>query len=161
MSEEQDNAQGFGDFHPEAATYRPYNDAMAAWRNQVRSMQESGALPPPAEEQALEAPETDAEESNSERLNRESVEALKARQDDAESREGESVEVVEDSGPPEAPQEAYDPAGHTAPEVLEYLKGVGYQEAVRVLQAEVDGKNRKGITSLTDDILSKARENDE
>ena len=45
--------------------------------------------------------------------------------------------------------------------MLEYLKGVGEQEAERVLESEQAGKNRKGITSLSDDILAKARENDE
>src|SRR5262245_40158521 len=52
-------------------------------------------------------------------------------------------EVGEDSGPePEA--EFYDPGVHTVTEVLEYMDSHP-EDRVRVVEAEVAGKNRKGM----------------
>lgn len=50
----------------------------------------------------------------------------------------------------------YDPAGHKADEVLAYLDGASYEEAVRVLDAEAaaDGKARVTITGKRDEILA-------
>lgn len=191
MSEEQNEVQGFGVYHPEAAGHTPYSDAMAAWRNQVRSMQDDGTLPPTQEGNELaEAqeqqeqeptpspePEQDAQSARDEQANVQEGEHVEVLQEGAESpQEGDQSnsgrlneksvsdlqerQAAEDAQQEES-QEVYDPAEHTAPEVLEYLKGVGEQEAERVLESEQAGKNRKGITSLSDDILAKARENDE
>lgn len=41
--------------------------------------------------------------------------------------------------------EPFDPSDHNGPEVIEYLKGADEAERERVLAAEAEGKNRKGI----------------
>lgn len=37
--QEEQPVEAFGEYHPEAAHYGAYNEAMAAWRNEVRAMQ--------------------------------------------------------------------------------------------------------------------------
>ncbi len=133
MSEDQ--VQGFGEYHPEAAGYAPYNDAMAAWHNQVKSMQAEGALP--ATQEVSEAVEAVPEESVPEEVSQEA---------------SDEVTAVEE----EAPAEVYDPADHTSPDVMYYLKICDYDEAVRVLDSEEHGKNRKGILNLKQEILDQA-----
>lgn len=163
MSENQDGptVEGFGEYHPEAAGYKPYNDAMAAWRNQVKSMQQGGELPQTQEPR--DEPQEDAEESSSARLNLQSEEELEEREraseSDSEAKDRTAGEGEPDSG--DGPHEVFDPAEHNAPEVMSYLKGAGEDEAVRVLESEEAGKARKGILNLKDEILAKARENDE
>lgn len=39
----------------------------------------------------------------------------------------------------------FDPSEHNGPEVIDYLKGADEAERERVLAAEAEGKNRKGI----------------
>ena len=188
MSEES-KAEGFGDYHPEAAGYGPYNDAMAAWRNQVRAMQAQGGAPnqeqisPAAEEEPQQPSAATGEDpgtqepstpSSEPQQDAEGVQGTMQERDertvtqgDSESGDEEVPAPIPDPAPEgqaeeaDGPKEVYDPADHTAPEVLDYLKGVGEDEAKRVLESEEAGKNRKGITSLKDDILAKARENDE
>jgi hypothetical protein len=189
----EQTGEGYGDFHPEAAAYGPYNDAMAAWRNQVKAMQAEGALP--AEQQAAPEAQSDAEPTqpvegtqepstsspeaqegaegsqDDNVVQRTTEEALDLNEDGtAKEGEPESAEQtmaqrdqvdVPDAQDGDEPKEVYDPSAHTAPDVLEYLKGVGEDEAKRVLESEEAGKNRKGITSLKDDVLAKARSNDE
>lgn len=46
--------EGHGVYNPQAAAHAPYNEAMAAWFNEVRSMQLSGSLPAPREEPEVE-----------------------------------------------------------------------------------------------------------
>jgi hypothetical protein len=157
MSEDQ--VQGFGAYHPEAAGYAPFNDAMAAWRNQVKSMQDDGTLPQ-SEETPLDALQKDAEPS--ERVSDPEP------QGDAESPgEEPTPQVVPDPEPQsdsdeatvsenEAPAEVYDPAEHTSPDVLYYLKVCDYNEALRVLESEENSKNRKGILNLKQEILDQA-----
>lgn len=55
-----------------------------------------------------------------------------------------------DPGPdPEAnPAEAYDPGDHSVGEVEEYLKTASDEEKARVIEAEQNGKQRKGILAL-------------
>lgn len=179
MSEQ--TGEGFGDFHPEAAAYGPYNDAMAAWRNQVKAMQAEGTFPAEQTQQAAPEAQSDAEPTQPPEGTQESSPASPEAQEGAEgAQEGTTTESEPESAEqtmaqrdeadqdePDAqadddePKEVYDPSAHTAPEVLEYLKGVGEDEAKRVLESEEAGKNRKGITSLKDDVLAKARSNDE
>lgn len=182
MSEQQEGptVEGFGEYHPEAAAHPPYNDAMAAWRNQVKAMQRGGELPDTraAQDDPQEAagetgdatPDSDPQEGSQQRqeaaegsqdgnvVHRTMAEALDLKEDGT-PKEGNPPEDDQDSG--DGPHEVFDPAEHTAPEVLEHLKGSGEEEAVRVLESEEAGKARKGILNLRDDILAKARENDE
>lgn len=60
----------------------------------------------------------------------------------------------EDTPPP------YDPGEHRTADVLEYLAGAGEVEAVRVLDAEVAGQDRKGIAKLRPELLERARATD-
>jgi hypothetical protein len=56
----------------------------------------------------------------------------------------------------------FDPADHNADEVLAYLKDADEAEAVRVLDAEAAGKERKGITNQREQILaSKQKEGED
>lgn len=141
MSEDQ--VQGFGDYHPEAAGYAPFNDAMAAWRNQVKSMQDSGALPPSEETpfDALQKAPEPVEDVPEESVPEETSQDVSDKAEAAEN---------------EAPKEVYNPADHTSPDVIYYLKICDYDEAVRVLESEEHGKNRKGILNLKQDILDQA-----
>jgi hypothetical protein len=56
-------------------------------------------------------------------------------------------DTEQDSGP-------FDPSDHKADEVLTFLDTASYEEAVRVLDAEADGKNRVTITGKRDEILA-------
>lgn len=56
--------------------------------------------------------------------------------------------------PPAADGEPFDPAEHGVDDVLEYLGGASYDEAVRVLDAEATGKNRVTITGKRDALLA-------
>jgi hypothetical protein len=42
----------------------------------------------------------------------------------------------------------FDPGEHTAPEVIEYLKGADEEECARVLAVEAEGQKRKGVLAL-------------
>ncbi|MGW1039331.1 hypothetical protein [Streptomyces sp. NPDC002547] len=56
----------------------------------------------------------------------------------------------------------FDPAEHSAKEVLAYLEGVGDVEAQRVLQAEENSATpRKGVLGQRDAILARARAHDQ
>lgn len=46
--------------------------------------------------------------------------------------------------------EPFDPGQHTAPEVVEYLKGADGEERARVLAVEAEGQKRKGVLSFTE-----------
>lgn len=59
----------------------------------------------------------------------------------------EKDEAEQDSGP-------FDPSGRKADEVLAYVGAASYEEAVRVLDAEANGKNRVSIVGKRDDILA-------
>ena len=58
---------------------------------------------------------------------------------------GEGEEIEEDDRVI-TEDDLYDPADHTVPEVEEYLEGASEEERARVLAAEKNGKNRKGLT---------------
>ena len=49
--------------------------------------------------------------------------------------------------------EAYDPAEHTVPEVLEYVED-DTERAAQVLEAELAGKNRSTLTSALEELLT-------
>lgn len=53
---------------------------------------------------------------------------------------------------------SFDPAQHNADEVLAHLDTADEAEARRVLDAEAEGKNRKGITGQRDQILDSKKE---
>jgi hypothetical protein len=157
MSEEQEpQVQGFGEFHPKAASYSGYNDAMAAWHNEVKNLQNPpSSAPPEVEEEAPAAAQDDAAGEQTQAKPQETEQDSQKPQKTSEPRKGE-----QDSGTGE-PREVYDPAAHTALEVMGYLKGVGEAEAERVIDSEAAGKNRKGITGLREDFLAQARNNDQ
>lgn len=164
MSEE--DIKGFGAYNPQAADHGPYNEAMAEWRNQVLAMQQAGTLPGSPE--AVVADETLSERPAEDPGGEDAQEPQMSLQGDSEG--GEELVPAPQPDPAEQgsaepeddePHEVYDPAQHNAPEVLDYLKGVGYEEACRVLESEEAGRNRKGIVNLKSDILTKARNNDE
>lgn len=71
------------------------------------------------------------------------------------------VERLEEPGPTKEPEDSgpFDPAKHGAPAVLDYLATADEPEAARVLDAEAEGKARKGIVEQRDAILARAREN--
>ncbi|TDB86278.1 hypothetical protein E1264_18460 [Actinomadura sp. KC216] len=74
--------------------------------------------------------------------------------------------VEEVSPRPDAPAEAtetgpFDPSKRDVQAVLLYLDGAGEAEALRVLDAEADGKARKGILDHRDEILTREREAEE
>lgn len=150
MTEEQ-RAEGFGEYFPEAASHPAYSDAMAAWRNQVASLQQSGELPVPAQE-PQQATETSAEPEGTPESQEPSPDAEERQDDDGDGR-------TDQSEPTE--HELYDPSRHNAPEVMLYLDGAGYQEALRVLEAEQQGKARKGILNHKDEILQREKFADE
>lgn len=60
----------------------------------------------------------------------------------------------ESQTPPPADDKPYDPAEHGVEEILAYLDGASYEEAVRVLDAEAAGKNRVTITSRREAVLA-------
>lgn len=61
-----------------------------------------------------------------------------------------------------APQEAgpFDPGAHIAADVLAYLETAGEAEALRVMDAEAAGQNRKTILKNRDAVLEAARAHD-
>lgn len=62
----------------------------------------------------------------------------------------------------ESDGDPYDPSDHPVKDVLAYLEDVGEEEAVRVLQAEENAENpRKGIVGQREDVLARARANDQ
>lgn len=63
-------------------------------------------------------------------------------------------------GTPAEEVEVFDPDAHRTADVLAYLEGVGEREAVRVLDAEVAGQDRRGIANKREELLAKARAND-
>jgi hypothetical protein len=63
---------------------------------------------------------------------------------------GEARTLTPPASPP-APADGgdpFDPGEHTAPEVIEYLKGADDEERARVLAAEAEGQKRKGVLAL-------------
>lgn len=179
MTEQPDEqkVEIYGEYHPEAAHYGSYNESMAAWRNQVRSMQQAGSLPgePSPQEPAQIAPVTDTFSGTP------SPEAPS----EPEAAEEAEAEVVIEGGEYEAPapvqvtpgaaeqddgydrsdqseeKQYFDPTEHNAIEVMSYLEGVGEAEAKRVLEVEENGdRPRKGIVGQRDAILKRARRND-
>lgn len=56
--------------------------------------------------------------------------------------------------PPAGDAESFDPSDHKADEVLTFLAAASYEDAVRVLDAEAEGKKRVTITSARDEILA-------
>lgn len=141
QTDEQPEVTGDGVFHPEAAQYQPYNEAMAAWRNQVAAMT-SPAVPGELQE---EPGEPEREEETQE-TPEEAPEAAETPQDV-------EPEQTEEDGP-------FNPSEHNAPVVLDYLRTADYNEALRVLDAEEAGKGRKGITNARADILGQAKASD-
>ncbi|MFB7285439.1 hypothetical protein [Actinacidiphila glaucinigra] len=65
---------------------------------------------------------------------------------------------IEDDEP--ADTQPFDPGEHNAPDVLAYLATVSEQEALRVLNAEAAGQDRKGISKQRDAVLEQARAHD-
>ncbi|MGW5352209.1 hypothetical protein ACWERV_17070 [Streptomyces sp. NPDC004031] len=55
---------------------------------------------------------------------------------------------------PPAGDEPFDSAEHSVDDVLAHLDAASYEEAVRVLDAEVAGKNRVTITGKRDALLA-------
>lgn len=74
---------------------------------------------------------------------------------------GYGVEEVSTAGDEPTPSDGpFDPAEHNADEVLAYLSDADEAEALRVLDAEAAGKDRKGITARRDAILDSKKEID-
>lgn len=65
---------------------------------------------------------------------------------DDSSAGGEDTPPAEDTV--ETVEELFDPSGHTVAEVVAYLATVDDDEKARVMQLEIDGKARVGITGL-------------
>ena len=90
---------------------------------------------------------------------------IKGRPEAVEPEVEEEPEVTEEEPKTEeveeAPEEAYDPAEHTVPEVLEYV-GDDQERAAAVLAAEEQGKDRSTLTSALEELLTTPEgENDE
>lgn len=141
----EDKQEIFGEYYPEAAGHPAYNDAMAAWRADVHSMQQQGTLPT-SEAGPSEAP-SEPRSGNGGDLEAEP----KGIDGDA------SPEPAQASSEPQL----FDPSAHTAPEVLRYLENAEVDEAERVLKAEEEGKARKGILNHREEILKRSRDHDE
>jgi hypothetical protein len=164
MSDDNSTVTGYGVYHPGSAAYQPYNDAMAAWRNEVKAMQGEGTLPAsddPESVDALERPQ-EASEPVQERV----PDPAPQGDSDGPEEELETPQATPDPEPQgddsgEEPREVYDPSAHTAPEVLDHLRNVGVDEATLILDSEASGKNRRGITNLREELLANARKNDE
>ncbi|MFF3857526.1 hypothetical protein, partial [Micromonospora sp. NPDC002575] len=56
---------------------------------------------------------------------------------------------------------AFDPTGYQVKDVLAYLQDATEEEAMRVLDAEAAGENRKGIASQRETVLARARAGDQ
>lgn len=61
----------------------------------------------------------------------------------------ERIDPDEPTAPAEQPDQAeeFDPADHTVPEVLAYMASAEPDEQARVLAAEQQGRDRRGISS--------------
>lgn len=70
--------------------------------------------------------------------------------------EGQSDEESGASGGGRAEGE-FDPAGHTAPDVLAYLASASEREVMRVLEAEAAGKGRTSVLKQREALLAQAR----
>ncbi len=151
MTEPQPEQTGFGVYHPEAADYAPYNEAMAAWHNEVKAMTASDV--PESAPEALEPPEATSDTT-------EVPESAPEEFQESEETSGESEEDPAEVIEPEAVVAEFDPGTRNAATVLNHLKGVGEAEAQRVLEAEAAGKARVGILNLSESILEQARLND-
>lgn len=68
---------------------------------------------------------------------------------------------AESTPQPPADPKAFDPGEHNADEVLDYLNQADVAEAVRVLDAEAAGKDRRGIASQREQILASKKESDQ
>lgn len=66
-------------------------------------------------------------------------------------------EVSSDDGAASDNRGPFDPSQRSLKDVEEYLAGVDEVEALRVLDAEAAGQNRKGLASQREDILKRAR----
>jgi len=154
--QEKDQAEDFGAYHPEAAQHAPFNDAMAAWRNQVAALQSTGVLPGGEGPQPVPAPRIEDRE-----LPEPTV--VEPKTDVARKASEKEAEEPKKASPPAAEKEAagkkdaatpkvesdlskpFDPNEHNAPEVMAYLDTVDEAEQWRVLELEKDGRGRKGI----------------
>ncbi len=136
MSEQQ--AEGFGAYYPEAAHHPGYNEAMADWRNQVRAMSTPEVLQEAPPEPI--APETP-------------VEPAQELQEPQEDEQRQETEETEGGGQDEEQSEPFDPSAHNAPQVLDHLKAADRAERQRVLDAEEQGKARRGILNFRDELL--------
>ena len=150
--------QGFGVYYPESARHQPFNDAMAAWRNEVRS---ANVTQPPAEpveesQEAAETPQETLEAASGDETPTETPEDAQGGSEEA----GEGVQDESDADPGSTEADLFDPGQHNAPVVTDYLKDKGVEETTRVLEMEKAGKARKGILNLEADLLSEARNND-
>lgn len=63
-------------------------------------------------------------------------------------------EEQDDGGQTPSDDPSFDPAAHSVDEVLDYLDRASYEETVRVLDAEADGKDRVTITGKRDALLA-------
>lgn len=146
----EDKQEIFGEYYPEAAGHPAYNDAMAAWRADVHSMQQQGTLPVVEPEQVVSE---DQQVPESASVSSEEPVAVELR-----GRDGEELpKPAETSSEPQL----FDPNAHTAPEVLRHLESAEVDEAERVLKAEEEGKARKGILNHREEILKRSRDRDE
>lgn len=69
----------------------------------------------------------------------------------------------DDGAPPEPGHggDPFDPIAHPVKDVLAYLQDVGEEEAMRVLQLESEGEDRRGIAREREAIVARARANDQ
>src|SRR5690606_10594928 len=148
---ERRQGRGLRRVPPRGGAVPAYNDAMAAWRNEVIAMQAQGVLPVSQTPQDAPEPLREAEAAP------DPAPAVPEPQGPAEG----VGAAPEEKAASDEPRQVFDPVEHTAPGVLEYHEGVGEDEAVRVRESEERGKARKGILNLKDDVLARARENDE
>ncbi|MFD7709475.1 hypothetical protein [Streptomyces sp. NPDC059786] len=65
--------------------------------------------------------------------------------EEATASPGENRTLTPPAAPADSSQTPFDPGEHTAPDVIEYLKGADEEERARVLAAEAAGRGRKGI----------------
>lgn len=172
---EEDVAEVYGSYYPEAAQYGAYNEAMAAWRNQVRAMQsaDDAASPTAYQDDFQSVPATDVLSGTpsptevsvpSEPLSEpETVEEPPAEPEAPVSSEEapEASTEAPETSPEEDQRGSFDPSDYNAIEVMNYLEGVGEAEARRVLDVEANSdRPRKGIIGQRDTILKRARRND-
>lgn len=169
MSEEQteqiEQPVAWGDYHPEAAEHPPYNEAMAAWRNEVRALQIAGVLPGGPEPEAplvetVELPQDPEKPPQIEEPQKPVQGETESPEQTEGASEGEQTVLTESDADKNSPfrdfAEQFDPDEHNAPVViayLEHLDGVDEDEQWRVLSMEKDGRGRKGILNPRYQIL--------